>query len=100
MEASARSTELGAGSGDEITSKEEPGTAEQSIEENTSDPEFSPNWRFYLAFVSLCVVTLAVCILRLSLAPETLTLHTHRTFSKIISLSQSSITDSNYSGSP
>jgi hypothetical protein len=99
MEASARSTELGAGSGDEITSKEEPGTAEQSIEENTSDPEFSPNWRFYLAFVSLCVVTLAVCILRLSLAPETLTLPLME-LSQIISLSQSSITDFNYSGSP
>jgi hypothetical protein len=75
MEASARSTEpteLGAGSGDEITSKEEPGTAEQSIEDNTSGPDFSPNWRFYLAFASLCVVTLAVCILRLSLATGTL----------------------------
>jgi uncharacterized membrane protein len=72
MEASARSTELGAGSGDEIASKEEPGTAEQSIEENTSDPEFSPNWRFYLASLSLCVVTLVACILRLFLAPETL----------------------------
>ena len=71
MEASASSTELGAGSGDEITSKE-PGTAEKSIEENITEPEFSPNWRFYLAFASLCVVTLAVCILQLSVAPETL----------------------------
>jgi hypothetical protein len=49
-------------SGNEITSKEEPETAEQSIEENASGPEFSPNWRFYFAFCSLCVVTLAVCI--------------------------------------
>jgi hypothetical protein len=44
MEALARSIELGAGSGDEITSKEEPGTAEQSLEENISSPEFSPHW--------------------------------------------------------
>ncbi len=71
MEASARSTELGAASGDEITSQKEPRTAEQSIE-NTTDPQFSPNWRFYLAFASLCVVTLAVYIPRLSVAPETL----------------------------
>ena len=72
MEALARSIELGAGSGDELTSKEEPGTAEQSLEENISSPEFSPHWGFYLAFASLCVVTLAVCILQLSVAPETL----------------------------
>ena len=70
MEALARSTELGACSGDEITSKEEPGTAEQSIEENISSPEFRPHWGFYLAFASLCVVTLAVCILGSYLASK------------------------------
>ncbi|KAH8799927.1 major facilitator superfamily domain-containing protein [Hyaloscypha sp. PMI_1271] len=49
-------------SGNEITSKEEPETAEQSIEENASGPEFNPNWRFYLAFCSLAVVTLAAAL--------------------------------------
>jgi hypothetical protein len=55
-------TDVADASGNEITSKEEPETAELSIEENASGPEFSPNWRFYLAFCSLAVVTLAVCI--------------------------------------
>jgi hypothetical protein len=55
-------TDVADASGDEITSKEEPETAEQSIDENASSPKFSPNWRFYLAFCSLAVVTLAVCI--------------------------------------
>jgi ABC-type branched-subunit amino acid transport system permease subunit len=73
MESSERSiepTQLGAAHGDQITAKEEPGTAEQSIEENALSPEFNPNWRFYLAFASLAVVTLAVCrrILRSSSA--------------------------------
>ena len=62
MEPSDKPTELCNVSGDEITSKEEPETADQSIEENASGPEFSPNWRFYLAFCSLAVVTLAVCM--------------------------------------
>jgi hypothetical protein len=61
MESPEKPTELGNASGDEITSKEELQTAAQSIEENTSVPEFNPNWRFYLAFCSLAVVTLAVC---------------------------------------
>jgi len=101
MEALARSIELGAGSGDEITSKEEPGTAEQSLEENISSPEFSPHWGFYLAFASLCVVTLAVCILRLSPVSGSSTLRSSYTLlKKMISLSQSRITDSNDSGSP
>jgi hypothetical protein len=53
---------LAGASGDEITSKEEPEIAEPSIEEDGLGPEFSPNWRFYLAFASLAVVTLAVCM--------------------------------------
>jgi hypothetical protein len=62
MEPSENSVELTGLGGDEITSKEEPGTADQSLEENASGPEFNPNWRFYLAFASLAVVTLAVRI--------------------------------------
>lgn len=64
MESSTKSVEpsdqAGAG-GDKIISKEEPMTAAQSIEDDGLGPEFSPNWRFYLAFASLAVVTLAVC---------------------------------------
>ncbi len=62
MESPEKPVEPGNASGDEITSKEEPDTAEQSIEENGSGPEFTPNWRFYLAFCALAVVTVAVCI--------------------------------------
>ncbi|PMD33262.1 MFS general substrate transporter [Hyaloscypha variabilis F] len=62
MESPDKPTELGNASGDESTWKEEPQTAAQSIEENTSVPEFNPNWRFYLAFCSLAVVTLAVSL--------------------------------------
>ena len=60
MESSGNVTELGNASSDEITSKDEPEIAEQVITENAAEPEFEGNWRFYLAFCSLSVVTLAV----------------------------------------
>jgi hypothetical protein len=56
-------------SGDEITPTKESETTLQKDQENASSPEFNPNWRFYLAFATLAVVTLAVClflVLRLS----------------------------------
>jgi hypothetical protein len=49
--------------GDEITATEELGTAPQSDAENRASSEFNPDWRFYLAFSTLAVVTLAVRII-------------------------------------
>ena len=60
IEKPTASAELSDASGDEIA-KEEPETAEQVAAEAPQSFEFSPNWRFYLAFSSLAVVTLAVC---------------------------------------
>jgi hypothetical protein len=59
--ASTTPTEKGL-AGDEITAIEKPGTAPQSDAENRASLEFNPDWRFYLAFSTLAVVTLAVRI--------------------------------------
>jgi hypothetical protein len=52
--------ELSALEPDGKTSREEPETTVQTEAENRAALEFNPNLRFYLAFSTLAVVTLAV----------------------------------------
>jgi hypothetical protein len=52
--------ELSALGPDGKTSREEPEIVVQADAEGRAIPEFNPNWRFYLAFSTLAVITLAV----------------------------------------